>query len=385
MTSKVCTKCKENKLFTEFFKDNSSKTGVSSWCKICRKQQRQEIKEKNETIQIDLTQSKVCSKCKISKPSEDFNRETRNRTGLSSYCKSCENTKKEIIDKENVINLIHQSKTCAKCKLDKISEEFNKDKSRKSGLSSWCKGCRLQQRQDIKEKNKTIQIDLTESKVCSKCRTTKLISEYYTDKSNAYGVRPDCKECWDKIKTKYRLDNKELVKEAKRRYERLEKCKARRKDYRERSGEKIKLNAKKYREENKAKLKQLQQEYNKNNRAKIRNKTRKRLQENVKFRLSHNLRARFHDALKRAKISKNSSVHDLIGCTVEDLKAYLASLFEEGMSWDNYGKWEIDHILPVASFDLTSIDQQKACFNYKNLQPLWAEENRKKGCKIIQN
>jgi hypothetical protein len=49
------------------------------------------------------------------------------------------------------------------------------------------------------------------------------------------------------------------------------------------------------------------------------------------------------------------------------------------MNWDSYGKWEIDHIKPCCLFDLTKIRQQKECFNYKNLQPLWKEDNLKKG------
>jgi len=273
------------------------------------------------------------------------------------------------------------SKVCTKCKENKLFTEFFKDNSSKTGVSSWCKICRKQQRQEIKEKNETIQINLSQWKVCSKCKTNKAFSEYYKDNSNSIGIRPNCKECSEKSKAEYRINNKELVKEASRRYERTDKRKAKRKANREK--EEIKLRTKAYREANKEKIKASQQNYHRNNRVKVRAQVRKRLKENVKFRLSHNLRARFHDALKKANISKNSSVHDLIGCSVEDLKAYLASLFEEGMSWDNYGKWEIDHILPVASFDLTSIDQQKECFNYKNLQPLWAEENRKKGCKII--
>jgi hypothetical protein len=60
-------------------------------------------------------------------------------------------------------------------------------------------------------------------------------------------------------------------------------------------------------------------------------------------------------------------------------------MFTEGMSWDNYGEWHIDHILPCSSFDLADIEQQKICFNYKNLQPLWAEDNLRKGAKIIDN
>lgn len=69
----------------------------------------------------------------------------------------------------------------------------------------------------------------------------------------------------------------------------------------------------------------------------------------------------------------------LIGCSIEQLKQHLEKQFKLGMSWFNYGKWHVDHIKPCASFDLTDIEQQKQCFNYTNLQPLWAEENLVKG------
>ncbi len=53
------------------------------------------------------------------------------------------------------------------------------------------------------------------------------------------------------------------------------------------------------------------------------------------------------------------------------------------MSWENYGKWHVDHILPCASFDLGKPEEQFKCFNYKNLQPLWATDNLKKQAKIL--
>ena len=53
------------------------------------------------------------------------------------------------------------------------------------------------------------------------------------------------------------------------------------------------------------------------------------------------------------------------------------------MTWDNHGKWHIDHIKPCASFDLLHKKQQRKCFYYKNLQPLWAQENLSKGAKIV--
>jgi hypothetical protein len=51
------------------------------------------------------------------------------------------------------------------------------------------------------------------------------------------------------------------------------------------------------------------------------------------------------------------------------------------MSFENYGEWVVDHIRPCASFNLINIDEQKECFNYKNLQPLWALDNLQKGSK----
>jgi hypothetical protein len=65
---------------------------------------------------------------------------------------------------------------------------------------------------------------------------------------------------------------------------------------------------------------------------------------------------------------------------------HLESQFKEGMSWSNYGKqkdnrldsWEIDHIIPISTFDLTDEDQQRKCWHYTNLQPLWAIDNLQK-------
>ncbi len=62
---------------------------------------------------------------------------------------------------------------------------------------------------------------------------------------------------------------------------------------------------------------------------------------------------------------------------------WLAAKFTNGMAWDDYGDWHIDHILPCISFDLSDENQQKICFHYTNLQPLWATDNLKKGSKIL--
>ena len=100
-----------------------------------------------------------------------------------------------------------------------------------------------------------------------------------------------------------------------------------------------------------------------------------RFKSNVNYKLSKILRARLFKALKNDQ-KRGSAIIDL-GCTIPEFKQYLESKFQDGMTWDNWGLhgWHIDHILPLASFDLTDREQfSKAC-NYTNLQPLWAEEN----------
>jgi len=97
----------------------------------------------------------------------------------------------------------------------------------------------------------------------------------------------------------------------------------------------------------------------------------------------HALKERMRIALK-GKV-KAGKTKELLGCSIEEFRAHLESKFHEGMSWDNYGQfgWHIDHIRPCSSFDLSDAAQQRACFHYTNLQPLWWLENIKKGATIV--
>jgi hypothetical protein len=88
--------------------------------------------------------------------------------------------------------------------------------------------------------------------------------------------------------------------------------------------------------------------------------------------LIRNLRNRINCSLKG--LEKSESTKKLLGCTIEFFKEYLESKFTKGMTWENRGLygWHIDHIKPCCSFDLSDPEQQKVCFHYTNLQPLWA-------------
>ncbi len=99
------------------------------------------------------------------------------------------------------------------------------------------------------------------------------------------------------------------------------------------------------------------------------------------WRLLVNVRTRVNHALK-GKYKKSKRTRDLLGCTVEELKKYIESKFKLGMSWEKRHLIHIDHIIPCSSFDLTKPSEQRKCFHYTNLQPLWASENLSKGNRI---
>lgn len=114
---------------------------------------------------------------------------------------------------------------------------------------------------------------------------------------------------------------------------------------------------------------------------KRRQKTKERIY-NTNFKLRCNLRCRVLSALKGN--SKSASTMELIGCSIKFARDYLESKFTERMTWDNHGtgyhgkgmkEWHIDHIKPCASFDLSKPEEQRKCFHYTNLQPLWATHN----------
>ena len=138
---------------------------------------------------------------------------------------------------------------------------------------------------------------------------------------------------------------------------------------------------KKYNELNRIKKSIIMKEYRKVNRIKLSNYQKEyvknRLKIDINFKLKHYLRVRISQVLKGNP--KIETTMKLVGCSLENLKKHLKSQFTSGMSFSNYGKWHIDHIKPCASFDLNKVSEQKKCFHYTNLQPLWALDNAIKG------
>lgn len=103
------------------------------------------------------------------------------------------------------------------------------------------------------------------------------------------------------------------------------------------------------------------------------------------YKLISNFRTSIYTNLKEKNITKNEKYFDILGYTINELYDHLESLFEINMSWDNYGQWHVDHILPISSFNFTTIycEEFRKCWSLNNLQPLWASDNLSKSNKIL--
>lgn len=178
---------------------------------------------------------------------------------------------------------------------------------------------------------------------CKKCGETKEERYFYIAKNTLTGYNGSCKDCMNKQKKQYYETHKE----------------------------EHKTNRDKWTEANKDKVRQYKNEWNQ---AKYQFDPVRRVHSNVSTVIRLTLRGK-----------KNyKKWESLVGYTKEELMKHLESLFQEGMTWDNYGDWHIDHIKPRVSFDIKELGDEefKKCWSLDNLQPLWKDENLSKGPRI---
>jgi len=198
-----------------------------------------------------------------------------------------------------------------------------------------------------------------ETKVCTRCSITKNICEFNKDKHSKTGLSSICKDC-KKIKNlNYRISNISKYKEIQKKYRNSNKLKEK---------ERIKI----WKNDNKKLIIKKAIEYEKN-----------RKEIDPLFKLIRNLRSRMFNFFYKKKFTKKNRTIEIIGCEPEFLKEYIESKFTDGMSWDKMGnKIHIDHIIPLSS--AKNNDEAIMLCHYTNLQPLWKEDNLKKGDKILK-
>ena len=192
-------------------------------------------------------------------------------------------------------------------------------------------------------------------KICSCCKKEKPLDNFSKSKAGTKGRQSYCKPCANNKKSEYYQRNSEKEKLAAQKW------------YRE-NKERSLSSSKKYHRENREKIKEYEREYKRIRR------------EDPKYRAERRVRHRVWKAIKRFGANKKSNTFDVVGCSQADLVNHIQSQFYGGMSWENYGQWHIDHIIPLAS--AKTEDELIALFHYTNLQPLWAEENMRKGARV---
>ena len=334
MEYKKCCDCGEIKDIECFGMNRNAKDGRTYKCKECRTES-DRIKRRAKGIPPlveDVGEGKKrCPECREIKDIECFKVSKSRKSGRAIYCIECKLKKdrnyrisKGIVPRVE-IEVEEGKKRCPRCKEIKAVEYFNRSKGTKSGYDSWCRKC-LNERYHEKRREKGIVPRILGGgaeegkKRCPTCGVIKDIDCFGKRFATADKLSSQCKECMRKyqIATKDRINKYHIERRA--------------------------------RDEN--------------------------------FRLAKNLRGRMGNVMKGR--SKSASTMDLIGCTIEELWLHLECQFSEGMTRKNHGAdgWHVDHIVPCANFDLTDPEQQRICFHYTNLQPLWATDNLRKNAKL---
>ena len=208
-------------------------------------------------------------------------------------------------------------------------------------------------------------------KKCSKCKLEFPLTEFNKDRSRKDGYKYNCKSCARTIQTESRNKKPDYYKNKSKIYfeQNREYFSEKTKEWNSKNPEKVKKWQKEWREKNPG----YSSEWQKNER-----------KVNPQYRIKFNLRERMRKALKGNW--KQGKTVELLGLPILEYKEYLSKQFDKNMSWDNYGSyWEIDHIKPCDSFDLSNLEEQKKCFIFTNTQPMIISDNRKKSNKLCQN
>lgn len=327
-----CSKCNEEK---ELVRGNQ--------CKECKnayeRERKRGTKERKELTNIKIKEA-------LNKKKESNKVELIIDDKLSFKCKLCNETK--IMRFFNLINynteLSDECNNCFSSKCTRCHEVKELVKGK------WCKECKNEYerirrsdanatvKEKIKEKQKEryhknkenvkeIKFDDNETKECSVCNEVKKLDKFHVAKTKGK-IRAECRTCSSKKRKEYYQTHKD---------------------------ETIKQNIK-YQNE--------------------------RRKQDPAYKIERNMRCRLYHALKKDGAKKSDTTMKLVGCTPNFLKGYIEAKFTDGMTWDNYGDFHIDHIRPCASFNLLNEEEQRICFHYKNLQPLWGHDNLIKGSKF---
>jgi hypothetical protein len=378
---------------------------------------------------------KVCSKCNVTLPVNNFRENLKIKSGLHSQCNSCTNIYVKKLPPSDVVD---GHKMCLKCNELLPVNKFRENLTVKSGLHSYCIDCTIILKKVREPKvvipkikkvrePKVVIPKIKEVKpprivdgkcVCKYCKELLSVDNFYVDKKNKEGLMYICKVCkltqnkknrelnptngkyykykkqWEKEKRyKNRIirEEKKLIIQQEKEKElellKIQKENIRLENLEKKRLEKIKITEEKRLERIRIKEEYLQSEEYQEHQRLLKEKQRlysvikmTRRMENPLYRFKKLLRNNVRNSFKRGGFSKTSECRKILGADWDIVKKYFESRFTEGMSWDNMGLWHIDHILPIST--ATCEEDVIRLNHYTNLQPLWGEDNLKKSNNI---
>jgi hypothetical protein len=281
---------------------------------------------------------KICPRCKTEQPRSNFHK--CKRDGVKGYCKKCASELNKLYIEGNP-DRYEKRKKQSKVYKDNLSPE--KKEVEKMRRRSRKRGVPLEV---ILEEERIISLAESQNKkYCYECKNILDKSCFTKLKCSKDGLNTKCSKCLKKRSIGYYFDN----------------------------AEKMNKYGIEYKNKNKERLRVATREWYKD-----------KIENDPVFRFRLNLRHRLKSFLSRRKLNCKIERDDIemFGCSPAELKLHLENLFVEGMSWDNYGfrGWHIDHIIPLCSAN--TFEEAIKLNHYKNLQPLWAVDNLKKGKKI---
>lgn len=353
--TKKCTYCKIEKELSEFSIKKNGLFGKNSNCKNCVKLKSDIRKVKTLILRNEnkLITEKKCSKCNKIKIIDNFTQDTSKSNGFYSSCKSC--NKQYVVNyrNDNKVKISESKKKAVLKKIDYYSNykkqwhQENREvisKRAKENYSTNRSEILAKSKEDRKVKRK-LQLEeysKIENLECKKCKSIKPKINFIPIMNGKFGYRIHCIECIEKKKLE-RQENSRL-----------------------RSSE--------YYTENRESL--IKYGYQ---------KKLERLNSDPIFKFKALISHRIRRAIVSQNGTKSKRTLNYLGCSIEEARIHIEKQFTKGMNWNNHGNygWHIDHIKPCSKFDLTNEEEQKECFNYKNLQPLWAKDNLSKGNKYI--
>ena len=235
-------------------------------------------------------------------------------------------------------------------------------------------------------------------KVCNTCEISKSLEEYTTNKRNKDGKDNRCKLCESERRKqniekqresqrKWREKNPDYMKEYSKKPENI----AYHKEYYKENKDAYLNNTRQWRRENSEKYMETRNKYMEENRDKMneyhRQWKKQQRDENVNYKLKENTSRRIRYELNTLlKGKKTKRTTEYIGCSIDELKMHIEKQFNNQMNWKNYGSyWHIDHIIPCTAWNLSTEEDNKYCWNFRNLQPLESSENKSKKDKYEQN